>query len=65
MDSFLSEVVQKILVSCSVQELKDISIVVPSRRAGLHFKTELSKQVKQTFWGPKIQSLDDFIVDLH
>ena len=65
MDSFLSEVAQKLLTQYSVQELKDIAIIVPSRRAGLHFKTELAKQIKQTFWAPKIQSLDDFIIELH
>jgi len=65
MDSFLSEIAQKLLSQYSVKEFKDIAIVVPSRRAGLHFKTELAKQVKQTFWAPQIQSLDDFIIDLH
>jgi len=65
MESFLSEVAQKLLTQYSVQELKDIAVIVPSRRAGLHFKTELAKQIKQTFWAPQIQSLDDYIIDLH
>ena len=65
MESFLSVVAQKLLTQYSVQELKDIAVIVPSRRAGLHFKTELAKQIKQTFWAPQIQSLDDYIIDLH
>ena len=65
MESFLSEVAQKLLTQYSVQELKDIAVIVPSRRAGLHFKTELAKQIKQTFWAPQIQSLDDYIIGLH
>lgn len=65
MQSFLSEIAQKLLSKYSIEEFKDLAIVVPSRRAGLHFKTELAKQVKKTFWAPEIISLDDFLIDLH
>lgn len=63
--SFLDESAQKILQQHTIEELKNIVIVLPSKRAGLHFKTALSNLTAKTFWAPKIVTLDDFILDFH
>ena len=65
MQTFLEEIAATILKKHSIDELKEIAIVLPSKRAGLHFKTALANQLKQTFWAPQMLTLDDFIVNLH
>lgn len=65
MKSFLEEIAEHLVKNHSVKELKDIAIILPSKRAGLHLKTALSQLIQKTFWAPKIITLDDFIVDQH
>ena len=61
MITFLDEVVADILTRVSINELKDCTIILPSRRAGLHLKKSFSKKINQTFLLPKITTVNDFI----
>ena len=61
MITFLDEVVADILTRVSINELRDCTIILPSRRAGLHLKKSFSKKINQTFLLPKITTVNDFI----
>ena len=65
MTTFLSKISNDILDNFSVNEIKDLLMLVPSRRVGLHLKRELSKKIKKTFWSPQILTIDEFLVELH
>ena len=65
MTTFLSKISDDILENYATNELKDLLMLVPSRRVGLHLKRELSKKIKKAFWSPQILTIDEFLVDLH
>lgn len=44
--------------------LSNICIVLPNRRAALFLKTYLSKNIGKTFWAPEIVAIEDFISNL-
>ena len=54
MITFLDEVISDILTSISIDKLKDCTIILPSRRAGLHFKKSISKKINHSILLPKI-----------
>lgn len=61
MEKFLSSI-SKEVIEISNGDFRNISVVFPSRRAGLYFKRELVKQVNKTpFISPAIYSINDFI----
>jgi hypothetical protein len=64
MDTFLSHAAQNIFALHKIEDLKNLQIILPSRRSVLFFKKELSKQSEVPFLSPKIISIDDFIVKL-
>ena len=63
-NSFLDEVAVKIINEIKVDDLKDITIVLPSRRAGIYFKKILSNQLDQTFFLPNIITINEFIIQI-
>ena len=63
-NSFLDEVAIKIINENKIDDLKDITIVLPSRRAGIYFKKILSKQLDQTFFLPRIITINEFIIQI-
>ncbi len=65
MKSFLSEIVDHLFNSYQPEELQDIALVMPSRRSGLHLKTEIAQRIDQHIWAPEIITLDDFLSGLH
>jgi len=42
-------------------DLSDLTIVFPTRRAGLFFRQQLASGVKQPVWAPEILTIQDFI----
>lgn len=65
MNSFLNHLAKNILEKHSDQDLKDVTVVIPSRRASVHFKKELASLQKKTSWSPKIKTLDSFLEELY
>ena len=59
-NSFLSKI-SKILLSKNKNDLSDLIIVFPSRRASLFFADQVSKEISSPIWLPPFYSIDDFI----
>src|ERR1019366_2542516 len=60
MQSFLEKTVEH-LYSKYGNDISDLCIVLPNRRAGLFLKTHLAKKLNQTFWAPEIFATEDFV----
>jgi len=63
MQSFLEKLSAEIIKK-HPEELGEVSIVLPSRRAVVFLNYQFQQQIKQNSWLPKIFSLEDFIVSL-
>jgi len=63
MQSFLDKTAEYIFNTWG-DELGNLSIVLPNRRAGLFLKKNLGKYASKTIWSPTIFSIEDFIVTL-
>jgi RecB family exonuclease len=63
MQSFLNLVAQKI-VQKHENELGDIAIVLPNRRANIFLRQEFSKLITKSTWSPELFSLEDFVEKL-
>jgi len=59
MKSFLSHVVNYILETNT--NISDLTLVLPSKRAGVFLKHELSQQIKQTSFAPDILSIEELV----
>ncbi|MDQ3192682.1 MAG: PD-(D/E)XK nuclease family protein [Bacteroidota bacterium] len=46
------------------EEISDVCIVLPNRRAGLFLKTHLSALHDKPFWAPEIYSVEDFLSEI-
>ncbi len=42
-------------------DISELCIVLPNRRAGLFLKTHFSNKLKKTFWSPEIYATEDFV----
>ncbi|MDF2436947.1 MAG: nuclease family protein [Bacteroidota bacterium] len=60
MQSFLEKTVEYLYKKYG-DDISDLCIVLPNRRAGLFLKTHLSKNLKKTFWSPEILATEDFV----
>lgn len=60
MESFLEKTV-KLLCEKYKDDISELCIVLPNRRAGLFLKTHFSNQLQKTFWSPEIYATEDFI----
>ncbi len=60
MQSFLDKTV-KYLYGKYGDDISELCIVLPNRRAGLFLKTHLSNNLKKTFWSPEIYATEDFV----
>lgn len=60
MQSFLEKLVQH-LCSKYGDDVSDLCIVLPNRRAGLFLKTHFAKKINNTFWAPEIYATEDFV----
>ncbi|KPM49514.1 PD-(D/E)XK nuclease family protein [Jiulongibacter sediminis] len=64
MNSFLKTTAQQIFDQHTIKELKDLCVVLPSRRATFFFKKELSEFSETPFVSPHVYSIDDFVTEL-
>jgi CRISPR/Cas system-associated exonuclease Cas4 (RecB family) len=60
MQSFL-ELVSRDLVTRFGEEISEVTLVFPSRRAGLFFNTYLSKQINKPIWAPNMSTINDLM----
>ncbi|MBR07442.1 MAG: hypothetical protein CMP48_07125 [Rickettsiales bacterium] len=58
--SFIAEVAERVLGD-NPQNLHQVTIVFPNRRAGLFFRKELSKLIEKPIWMPQVISMEDFV----
>jgi len=63
MTYFLQEVAKNIY-NRNAEELKNISLVFPNRRAGLYFRQYLSENLDQPIWSPQIYTINDLMQQL-
>jgi hypothetical protein len=60
MQSFLEKTVQYLYKKYG-DDISELCIVLPNRRAGLFLKTHFSNTLKKTFWSPEIMATEDFV----
>ena len=60
MQSFLEKTVDYLYEKFG-NDISELCIVLPNRRAGLFLKTHFSKHLKKVFWAPEIYATEDFI----
>jgi RecB family exonuclease len=60
MQSFLEKTVDYLYKKYG-DNISELCIVLPNRRAGLFLKTHFSQQLKKVFWSPEIYATEDFI----
>jgi ATP-dependent helicase/nuclease subunit B len=60
MQSFLEKTV-KHLYERYGDDISELCIVLPNRRAGLFMKTHFANNLKKTFWSPEIYATEDFV----
>ena len=63
MDSFLKIAAKDIFQQNQLESLRDIQVILPSRRAVYYFKKELSNFSDKPFFLPKIWAIDDFLIE--
>jgi hypothetical protein len=62
MKSFLAHVVSYILKTNT--NISDLTLVLPSKRAGVFLKHELSQQIQQTSFAPNIISIEELVEEI-
>ncbi|MFD0863270.1 PD-(D/E)XK nuclease family protein [Sungkyunkwania multivorans] len=62
MKTFLSEVIAKALQS--YDDISKVTFILPSKRACVFLKDELTKQLDRTTFSPQIMSIEDFVGNL-
>ncbi len=62
MKSFLSHVVTYILKANT--DISNLTLVLPSKRAGVFLKHELSQQIQQTSFAPDILSIEELVEEI-
>jgi ATP-dependent helicase/nuclease subunit B len=60
MESFLEKTVKHLYTKYG-DDISELCIVLPNRRAGLFLKTHFSNYIKRTFWSPEIYATEDFV----
>ncbi len=60
MQSFLEKLVIHITEKYN-DDISELCIVLPNRRAGLFLKTHLANKLNKTFWAPEILATEDFV----
>lgn len=60
MQSFLEKTVKHLCEKYG-DDISELCIVLPNRRAGLFLKTHFANNLKKTFWSPEIYATEDFV----
>ncbi len=61
MPNFLTQTARDILQNHP--SLKKVGIILPSRRAAVFLKRELSQQIEKPIWSPYINTIEDFLLE--
>ncbi len=61
--SFIDEIAEKLLKDYS-DNLEDLTIIFPNRRAGLFFTKALANKISNPIWSPAIISFEDFVYSM-
>ncbi|MCR9065977.1 MAG: PD-(D/E)XK nuclease family protein [Cytophagales bacterium] len=64
MQTFLQQTTAKIFERHSLNELKDVCVILPSRRATFFFKRDLGELSEVPFISPQVYAIDDFVCEL-
>lgn len=64
--SFLAKVAQDLTARYSAEELSDLVVVVPTRRAVVYLKNELAMSLSagEALWSPRVAAMEDYMVEL-
>lgn len=60
MKSFLAELSEQLYQQYK-DNLQEVTLVFPNRRAGLFFRKYLAQHIEKPVWAPQILSIDDFV----
>jgi RecB family exonuclease len=65
-DSFLSQAAHDLVSRYSPEELSDLVVVVPTRRAVVYLKNELAMATSagEALWSPRVAAMEDYMVEL-
>ncbi|HEX8428046.1 DUF559 domain-containing protein [Hymenobacter sp.] len=65
-DSFLSQAAHDLVGRYSPEELSDLVVVVPTRRAVVYLKNELAMATSagEALWSPRVAAMEDYMVEL-
>ena len=63
MQTFLGKVAAAVLTKHKAQ-LQQVVVVLPTRRACLFFRRELSEQISNPVWSPQVIAINDFILSI-
>ncbi|MGR3809452.1 PD-(D/E)XK nuclease family protein [Jiulongibacter sp. NS-SX5] len=61
---FLQKSAIEIFKNHSLQDLRDVCVILPSRRSTFFFKKELSELSEKPFVSPHVFAIDDFVTEL-
>ncbi len=64
MTSFIGQLVEQLQADFG-EQLGEICVVFPSKRACIFFKDHLSRQLDQPSWAPGIYAIEEFIREVH
>ena len=56
---FLEEVVD--YTFRKYDDIRNLKIIFPNRRAGLYFQKALSKKINKAMWSPKVLTMEEFV----
>ncbi len=62
MSSFLHQLANRLLQAHG-NDLSNVCVVMPSRRAGVFFRKALGDSSTQAIWAPAVQSIEDFVME--
>ena len=65
-DSFLAQAAHDLVSRYSPEELSDLVVVVPTRRAVVYLKNELAMATSagEALWSPRVAAMEDYMVEL-
>ncbi|WBO86385.1 DUF559 domain-containing protein [Hymenobacter yonginensis] len=65
-ESFLSQMARDLTARYSPEELSDLVVVVPTRRAVVYLKNELAMATDagEALWSPRVAAMEDYMVEL-
>ena len=65
-DSFLAQAANDLVSRYAPEDLSDLVVVVPTRRAVVYLKNELAMATSagEALWSPRVAAMEDYMVEL-